>query len=94
MKQYKAFIACTVALLALFGLFSTPAVAQTKTLQWTRLDSDITVMPNGNLQIVETNVIDFTSGTFTFGYRDIDTSRVPEHYSQCGSPHQNQQRRE
>ena len=76
MKQYKAFIACTVALLALFGLFSTPAVAQTKTLQWTRLDSDITVMPNGNLQIVETNVIDFTSGTFTFGYRDIDTSRL------------------
>ncbi len=50
--------------------------AETKTLEWTRLDTEITVLPNGDLRIVETNVIDFTSGTFTFGYRDIDQSRL------------------
>ncbi len=50
--------------------------AETKTLEWMRLDTEITVLPNGDLRIVETNVIDFTSGTFTFGYRDIDQSRL------------------
>ena len=50
--------------------------AETKTLEWMRLDTEITVLPNGDLRIVETNVIAFTSGTFTFGYRDIDQSRL------------------
>lgn len=51
---------------------------ETQTLQWTRLDTEITVLPNGDLRVVETNVIDFTSGTFTFGYRDIDLSRLTD----------------
>jgi uncharacterized membrane protein YgcG len=76
MKHFRAFIAGTVALMAVLAIVVVPAAAQTKSLQWTRLDSDITVLPNGDLRIVETNVIDFTSGTFTFGYRDIDTSRL------------------
>ncbi len=54
------------------------AVAQSKTLIWQRLDSDITVQPNGDLRVVETNVIRFTSGTFTFGYRDIDQKRLTD----------------
>lgn len=53
-----------------------PAAAQDKTLEWTRLDVDIAVQPNGDLRVTETNVINFTSGTFTFGYRDIDRSRL------------------
>jgi len=53
-----------------------PALAESKSFQWQRLDSDITVEPNGDLSIVETNVVDFTEGTFTFGYRDIDQSRL------------------
>ncbi len=76
MKQFRRFIACTVALLAILTLAITPAAAATKSLQWTRLDSEITVLPNGDLQVVETNAINFTSGTFTYGYRDIDTSRL------------------
>lgn len=51
---------------------------ETQTLEWTRLDTEITVLPNGDLRVVETNVIDFTSGTFTFGYRDIDLSRLTD----------------
>lgn len=82
MKQFRVFIACTVVLLAVLTVVvtpaapATPAAAQTKSLQWTRLDSDITVLANGDLRIVETNVIDFTSGTFTYGYRDFDMSRL------------------
>lgn len=69
------------AVLILLGLLFvslSPAQAQSKSLEWTRLDADITVMPNGDLQIAETNVIDFTSGTFTFGFRDISLARITD----------------
>ncbi|MCS7061886.1 MAG: DUF2207 domain-containing protein [Anaerolineae bacterium] len=65
-----------LALLAVLGSIAAPALAQTKTLEWQRLDTDITVQINGDLDIVETNVIHFTSGTFSFGYRDIDRDRI------------------
>lgn len=52
--------------------------AQSKSLVWTRLDSEIVVQPNGDLKITETNVVDFTSGTFTFGYRDIQLDRLTD----------------
>ncbi len=55
---------------------SHPSLAQSKSLEWLRLDTEITVEPNGDLSIVETNVIRFTSGTFTFGFRDIDMQRL------------------
>jgi uncharacterized membrane protein YgcG len=78
-------VLCVVVWLSSVG----PAHAG-KTLEWTRLDSDITVLLNGDLRIVETNVIDFTGGTFTFGYRDVDMSRLTsihvEGASQDGLP--------
>jgi uncharacterized membrane protein YgcG len=55
-----------------------PAHAQSKSLEWLRLDADITVMPNGDLQIAETNVINFTSGSFSFGFRDINLARITD----------------
>jgi uncharacterized protein (TIGR04222 family) len=76
MKQIRRIIVCTVAILATLTLAILPTAAETKSLQWKRLDSDITVLPNGDLQVVETNVIDFTSGSFSYGYRDVDTSRL------------------
>jgi uncharacterized membrane protein YgcG len=63
--------------LSIFVVLS-PAHAQSKSLEWLRLDADITVQPNGDLQIVETNVINFTNGSFSFGFRDIDLSRVTD----------------
>jgi len=65
-----------LAALLLAALAASPAAAQAKTIEWQRLDTDITLLPNGDLEIVETNVIRFVSGTFTFGYRDIDLSRL------------------
>jgi uncharacterized membrane protein len=78
MRHFRALIVSVLAILGVMGAAAVPALAQSKTLQWTRLDADITVMPNGDMQIVETNVIHFTSGSFTFGYRDIDTSRLTD----------------
>ena len=66
-----------LALLVITSLTpATPTRAESKTLLWNRLDSDIAVQGNGDLHVVETNVIDFTSGSFTFGYRDINQSRL------------------
>ncbi|MBX7214683.1 MAG: DUF2207 domain-containing protein [Thermoflexales bacterium] len=69
--------ALLVGLIVVFlGMPLMAVQAQDKTLEWTRLDVDIAVQPNGDLRITETNVIRFTSGTFSFGYRDIDRSRL------------------
>ncbi len=71
-----------IALLAFFCAFWVaglqPAHAQTKSLIWDRLDSEIVVRDDGMLRVTETNVIHFTEGSFSYGYRDIDQSRLSE----------------
>ena len=73
--------------LFLIGLLAQPAVTlatglsggtyqDDKSLEWQRLDADITVQQNGDLRIAERNVVRFTSGTFSFGYRDIQQNRI------------------
>ncbi|MCS6774048.1 MAG: DUF2207 domain-containing protein [Thermoflexales bacterium] len=75
MKRQTVLILSVLIPVALFALPDT-ASAQTKSLIWERLDTDITVEPNGDLRIVETNVIRFTEGRFTFGFREFDLSRM------------------
>lgn len=65
-----------IALLALtlplfFASFAPQALAQDKTLVWERFDVDITVNTNGSFDVAEHQGINFISGTFTSGYRDI-----------------------
>ncbi len=56
----------------LFGLSLTfPAAAQSKTLVWERYDVFLTVQADGTMQVVERQSINFTSGTFTFGFAII-----------------------
>ena len=78
----RALVAATLlGLLAVIGVVSpAPArvQAQTKSLEWTRLDSDITILKNGDIQVAETNVINFTNGSFSFGYREIDQARLTD----------------
>jgi len=50
--------------------------AQSQSLYWDRLDVNITVLQNGDIQIMETQEIVFTAGSFHFGYRNIPTSRL------------------
>jgi hypothetical protein len=47
--------------------------AQSKTLYWEQYDVDITVRPNGDLRVVETQSIVFTSGIFREGYAELVT---------------------
>ena len=47
------------------------AHAQDKSLVWERFDVDITVNTDGTFDVAEHQQIRFTSGSFSFGYRDI-----------------------
>ncbi|MEK7310638.1 MAG: DUF2207 domain-containing protein [Chloroflexota bacterium] len=59
-------------LLVIIGLVLAPTgVAQAKTAMWQRYDVDITVQPNGDLRVVETQVIDFQGGPFREGFAEI-----------------------
>ena len=69
-----------VIVLAVFGavLLSAviPAHAQSKTLVWDRYDVSLTILPNGDLHVVEHQQIKFTAGTFTYGYAEIPLGRT------------------
>ena len=76
MGWVKWFIAAFIAVLTTLALPAGHAVAQTRSLEWIRLDCDITVLPNGDLRIIETHVVDFIGGPFTSFYRDIKMDRL------------------
>ena len=67
----------SVGLLALVLLlaFGSIAQAQDKTLYWQRYDVDITVQKSGDLRVVETQELVFTSGTFRYGQREVLQNR-------------------
>jgi len=67
-----------VGVIILLLTFSATGQAQSKSLYWDRFDFDITVQPNGDLRIIETQRIVFTSGSFTFGTRGIETDRLSD----------------
>ncbi len=62
---------------ALFLLFVAPqqSQAQSKSFYWERFDVDITLLENGDMRITETQVLDFSGGTFTYGYGTIYTNQ-------------------
>jgi uncharacterized membrane protein len=52
------------------------AGAQSKSLYWKRWDVDIEVRTNGDMRVLETHEVAFTSGTFSFGLLTLDMSRL------------------
>ena len=52
------------------------AHAQDKSLIWERFDVDITVNADSTIDVAEHQNIRFTSGAFTFGYRDIPRNNL------------------
>jgi uncharacterized membrane protein YgcG len=77
LRSVFVFILLTPLVLAVAAPVS--AVAQeAKSLNWERLDVEIDVLENGDLRIKESNVINFTQGTFRFGYRDVKTDRLTD----------------
>ena len=66
----KSFLLASLCLLALLlvTLFNPgSAAAQTKSFYWERFDVDITLLENGDMQIVETQVLNFSGEPFSFG---------------------------
>lgn len=72
-RRWLAIVAATLGLIAA-GAGSTGA--QTRSVEWMRLDTDITVLDNGDLRIVETNVIRFNGGPFSSGFREIEMNTL------------------
>ncbi len=69
----------TLLLLAFVLLSLAPvpgAQAQSKDLYWERFDVFLTILPNGDLRVVERQAIAFTSGTFTYGYAEIPLDKT------------------
>jgi hypothetical protein len=64
--------------LLLAAVFVVPAQAQEKTLRWRRWDVLIRVNQDGTFRVTETHEIEFTSGEFTFGYRNIPLGQVED----------------
>ncbi len=73
-KQYLLGLlgALLVTLLGATGL----ALAQDKTLVWKRYDVDLEVLQNSDILVEETQQINFTSGSFRFGFAAIPLDRV------------------
>ena len=65
-------------LLLVFGLLAIgqPVQAQTKSLYWDGWDTTLTILPNGDLHVLERQRINFTRGTFTFGFREIPLAKT------------------
>lgn len=76
MKKYLLVSVLLVTLLLAGFLAHRPALAQDKTLVWNRYDVNIAAQPNGDMQLEEIQEIQFTSGTFRFGYAAIPLDRV------------------
>lgn len=53
-----------------------PVEAQSKTLVWEQFDVFLNVLPNGDLRVTERQTIQFTSGTFTFGFAVIPLDKT------------------
>ena len=74
-KKFRMRTAVSLLFLLLLGALFMPgsAAAQTKSFYWERFDVDITLLENGDMQIVETQVLNFSGAPFTFGYGTILT---------------------
>lgn len=74
-RQLKKLLLTAVLGLMLLVLKQT-TYAQTKTFYWERFDVDITLLENGSLRVVETQTINFSGGTFSFGFGTIPYGRA------------------
>ena len=72
MKRYWFIL--TVSML--LALVAAPAAAQSKSVEVPRRDAEITILPNGDVQVVETWEVKFKGGPFTTAYRSIPLNKV------------------
>jgi len=63
--------------IALLILFAVPqqSQAQSKSFYWENFNVDIALLENGDMRIVETQTLNFSGGTFSYGYGTIYTGQ-------------------
>ena len=76
MNHLPARLSVIVAVLLVVASLVSPIVAQTKSVEVPRRDAEITVLPNGDVQVVETWEVKFNGGPFTSAYRAIPLNKV------------------
>lgn len=72
LKKSQKFLFLPFLLLILLASPRSSA-AQTKSFYWERFDVDITLLENGDMRIVETQILNFSGAPFTYGYGTIYT---------------------
>lgn len=70
--NHQRLIAILLVLLGI-GLFATPVSAQTKSFEWARWDVDINLLENGDMEVTESQTLEFSGAPFSFGFRSIPT---------------------
>ncbi|MGH2542697.1 MAG: DUF2207 family protein, partial [Ardenticatenaceae bacterium] len=66
-----------VGMLVLFiSALPAPAHAQEQSLYWERFDVELDVREDGTFRVTEDNYVNFTSGTFRYGFREIADERT------------------
>ena len=76
-RRHLLVLATLIALFALMGLTHTVrADEDDKVYHWDYIHADLTVLPNGDLEVIETHRYVFDRGTFSFAYREIPLDRT------------------
>ena len=70
-RSWLNWLAAAAVLIAAMLALAPVAHAQDKSLFWEKFDVDIEVNADGTFDVAEYQTIQFTSGTFTFGFREI-----------------------
>ncbi|MEJ2751346.1 MAG: hypothetical protein P8169_01470 [Chloroflexota bacterium] len=70
-QNRQRFFVIAISLLFALLLVTQVASAQTKSFSWDDWSADITVLENGDLEVIETQSLNFQGAPFTFGYRTI-----------------------
>ncbi|MFN2124843.1 MAG: DUF2207 domain-containing protein, partial [Candidatus Promineifilaceae bacterium] len=70
-NQSRRLTVTTILLIFALLLVTQVASAQSKTFNWEDWSADITLLENGDLEVVETQTLNFQGAPFTYGYRVI-----------------------
>ena len=76
MNRLLACLSVIIAVLLVAASIVSPAAAQSKSVEVLRRDAEITILPNGDVQVTETWEVQFNGGPFTSAFRSIPLNKV------------------
>src|SRR5687768_15132035 len=76
MKRLLLYLSLVLSLLVSLTALAAPAYAQDRSVVVERRDADVTILPSGDVRVVETWEVHFIGGPFRFAFRSIPLDRV------------------